>query len=124
MITHERLIAEAADEVRVTRGADAGHVARIVLAELALHLEIPQRRLLQRALPAADRDAAYATVPRSTGGAAELVREVGRHLELQPERARHLTRRVLSAIADSDPDLVAALRPHLSPDIDDLFAAP
>ncbi|WP_431040957.1 DUF2267 domain-containing protein [Streptomyces sp. P1-3] len=124
MITHERLVAEAADEVRVSRGADAGHVARIVLAELSLHLEIPQRRLLQRALPAADRDAAYATVPRYTGGAADLVREVARHGELQPDQARHLTRRVLSAIADSDPELVDALRPHLPPDINDLFTAP
>jgi uncharacterized protein (DUF2267 family) len=121
MITHERLVERVAAEAHSAKPEDAAHTARTVLAELGLHLDMPRRRRLRQALPAVDRDAAYAIVPPLAGGAAELFRDIGEHLSVPPERARQLTRTVLAAIADFDPDLPRDLGPYLPPGVADLF---
>jgi pterin-4a-carbinolamine dehydratase/uncharacterized protein (DUF2267 family) len=122
MITHERLVERVATEAHLSGAEEAAHVARTILAELSLHLDMPQRRRLRQSLPAADRDAAYATVPPREGAAADLFRDIGEHLYTPPERARYLARTVLSTLGDSDRGLVEELRPHLPPDVVDLFA--
>ncbi|UGY90531.1 DUF2267 domain-containing protein [Streptomyces gobiensis] len=122
MITHERLVETVATEAQLNRSEEATHVARTVLADLSLRLGMPDRRRLQRALPAADRDAAYATVPTRTGGAVEFFHDIGEHLGTPPERARYLARTVLSTLRASDPELVDDIGGHLPPDIAELFA--
>lgn len=122
MISHEQLVRYVADTADLDSPDDAARVTRVVLAELALHLEVPQRRRLQLAVPPAERDAGIATVPARTGGIAELTGGIGEHLRVTPERARHLVSVVLSAVAADDPDLVEELRPHLPADVLTLFA--
>lgn len=124
MITHERLVEQVATEAHLSGAEEATHVARTILAELALRLDIPDRRRLQQALPAADRDAAYAVAPVRPPEAADLFRDIGEHLDTPPERARYLARTVLSTLRESEPTIADELSTHLPPDVADLFSEP
>jgi pterin-4a-carbinolamine dehydratase/uncharacterized protein (DUF2267 family) len=124
MITHERLVEQVATEANLSGAEEATHVARTILAELSLRLDMPDRRRLQQALPAADRDAAYATAPVRPPEASELFRDIGEHLDAPPERARYLARTVLSTLRESEPTVADELSAHLPPDVADLFSEP
>lgn len=124
MVSHESLVETVAAQAHLSRPDEATHVARTVLADLTLRLDMPERRRLRQALPPADRDAAYATVPVRPGGAREFLRELGHHLDAPPERARHLAAAVLSTLGTTDPGLADDLSRHLPADIAALFAGP
>lgn len=124
MITHERLVETVATEARLDRTEEAAQVARTVLADLSLHLDMPRRRQLRQALPPAERDAAYAVVPSRTGGLPAFLQEIGEHLDAPPERAYHLARTVLSTLGAHDPELAAVIGRHLPPDVAELLAQP
>lgn len=117
MITHERLVEQVAADTGLAGAEEATSVIRTVLAEVGLRLDMPGRRRLQRALPGGDRDAAFATVPVRQGGSGDLFQDIGENLRSTPERARYLTRSVLAAVADLDPELGGDLRSSLPPDI-------
>ncbi len=123
MITHEWLVETVADRAELGKAEVADHVARTVLADLTLRLDPADRHRLQRVLPPADRDAAFAVSPRRDGGAAEFLRDVGTHLGAPPERARHLAGTVLGTLRSAEPTFTDELRGHLSPDLAELFAA-
>lgn len=124
MITHERLVESVAASGRLGGPGEAAHVARTVLADLALRLGMPERRRLREALPPADRDAAYATVPTRRGGSTDFLRDIGEHLHIPPERAHFLAGTVLATLRSSDPRLAEDLAAHLPSGFAELFAAP
>ncbi|MBL1068725.1 DUF2267 domain-containing protein [Streptomyces sp. 7-21] len=124
MLTHERLVETVASRARLGDADEATHVARTVLADLALRLSMPERRRLRQALPPADRDAAYATVPPRHDGPTEFFRDLGAHLRIPPERARYLAATVLSTLGRSDPHLAEYLAGHLPEGFSELFAGP
>ncbi|MDT0343578.1 DUF2267 domain-containing protein [Streptomyces litchfieldiae] len=122
MITHERLVETVADEAGLGAADEAARVARVVLADLSVRLDMPRRQRLRQALPAPEGDAAYAIVPARGDGAPDFVRDIGQHLSAPPERARYLARAVLSSIRAADPQLADDISRDLPPDISELFA--
>ncbi|MEO3754401.1 DUF2267 domain-containing protein [Streptomyces sp. B6B3] len=123
MIRHEWLVETVADRAGLGRAKEADHVARTVLADLTLRLAPADRGRLERVLPPADRDAAFAVGPRRDGGAAEFLRDVGTHLDAPPERARYLAGTVLGTLRSAEPGVTDELRGHLPRDLAELFAA-
>lgn len=123
MITHRRLVEDAAARTRLP-SERAARAIKVTLAVLALHLDPPARQRLRQAVPGPDRDAAYATVPRSGGTVTDFYGEVAAHLQAPPEQGRHVARSVLSLIARDDPDLGRHLVAGLPPGFDEAFTAP
>lgn len=125
MIAHERLVEEVTARARLTGTGEAVRVVRVTLAALARRLEEPARQRLRQALPGPERDAATsATVPATERSVAALLREVGRNLDASAERARHLTRSVLSLLAAGDKELGREVRDGLPAEFAELFSAP
>lgn len=124
MITHERLTEQVARRGGLDGGEKAVRPIRVVLGALTHRLDLPRRRLLREAVPAPERDAAYATVPPAADGFTGLVAEVGRYLHVPPERAYLLARAVVSQVADDEPGLGRELRAHLPDDYAPLFSPP
>ncbi|MDH6228512.1 MULTISPECIES: DUF2267 domain-containing protein [Streptomyces] len=123
MITHRRLVEDAAERTRLPSGW-AARAIKVTLAVLALHLDVPARQRLRQAVPGPDRDAAYVTVPRSTGTVTDFYAEVAARLPASPERGRHVARTVLSLVARDDPGLARHLAGALPPDFAEVFTAP
>ncbi|MFE5207993.1 DUF2267 domain-containing protein [Streptomyces sp. NPDC056600] len=123
MITHRRLVEDAAARTRLP-SERAGRAVKVTLAVLALHLDVPTRQRLRQAVPGPDRDAAYATVPRSGGTVTDFYGEVAAHLPAAPEQGRRVARAVLSLIARDDPALARHLVENLPPGFAEAFTAP
>jgi pterin-4a-carbinolamine dehydratase len=123
MITHRRLVEDAAERIRLPSGR-AAHTVKVTLAVLALHLDVPARQRLRQALPGPERDAVRAPVPRSGGTVTDFYGEVAAHLPATPERGRQVARAVLSLIARDDPQLALYLAEGLPPGFAEVFTAP
>ncbi|NYV78520.1 DUF2267 domain-containing protein, partial [Streptomyces sp. UH6] len=123
MITHRRLVEDAAARTRLP-SQWAARAVKVTLAVLALHLDVPARRLLRQALPGPDRDAVHSTVPRSTGTVTDFYGAVAARLPAPQERGRHVARTVLSLVARDDPGLALRLAEDLPPDFAEAFTAP
>jgi pterin-4a-carbinolamine dehydratase len=123
MITHRRLVEDAAERTRLP-SARAARAIKVTLAVLALHLDMPTRQRLRAAVPGPDRDAVRATVPPSGGTVTDFYAEVAAHLPATPEQGRHVARTVLSLIARDDPGLARHLAEGLPPGFAEAFTAP
>jgi pterin-4a-carbinolamine dehydratase len=123
MITHRRLVEDAAARTRLP-SERAARAVKVTLAVLALHLDVPARQRLRQAVPGPDRDAVYATVPRSGGTVTDFYGEVAAHLPAAPEQGRRTARAVLSLVARDDPALTEYLVENLPAGFAEAFTAP
>lgn len=123
MLTQERLLEDVADRARLPSD-DALPVIKVTLASMSHWLQMPQRQRLRDAVPGPERDATVVTVPPAEGGMSEFLDEVGRHLDVPRERARHLAQVVLSHLSEADPDLTRELQDSLPREFAELFTAP
>lgn len=105
MIDHGELVtavSERSDEDAATARA----AISVVTGEVARHLLNESRERLATALPDTARYAATTLGEVESPDGDEIIRDVARHLETTPDRARRLTGVVLAAIDEAEPGLV------------------
>lgn len=113
MTGYEELISRVRERAGVDSNESAERAARAAVETVTGYLPAAETQLLVDALPRRLRDAARQEQDDSEADAADLVDDLARRLEENPERARYLLQGVLSALHDDQPGVVDRLRQSL-----------